>query len=367
MKMIKSKINISLVIVIFFCISYLIKKRLSEKKLSPLGFSLKTENFLEMVKRSNVDHKHYLGAPYVELGLFGSELPKYLKYKEKLLTMSELGQGTCNACWSFTVTQMIADRISVMTGGKIFRPLSAQEMISCFRNGNSNTGCKIGGIPEKSYYYIADNGIATQKDYEYLQRNTNHIHGCQKDKLNGFRTFIQKKSIKNICQDPYIYKEGSDRYNKVVAKNVLNMKKELLQNGSFVGTIYVKDSMHNYDGKSVYRGGCDDDSKGYGHAVTIIGYAECGVNKNEKNFNYPYWIVKNSWGSSWNASNNGYFYIEMGKNICGIESRASSAIPVITQEIKDNMVDLNESRYITYDSYVNDPERENYFAKVGSK
>ena len=56
----------------------------------------------------------------------------------------------------------------------------------------------------------------------------------------------------------------------------------------------------------------------------------------------------------------------MGGNICGIESRASSALPELTDEIKANRVALDESRYISYDSYVNDPERENYIEKVGS-
>ena len=50
----------------------------------------------------------------------------------------------------------------------------------------------------------------------------------------------------------------------------------------------------------------------------------------------------------------------MGKNICGIESRASSALPELTDEIKANRTSLDESRYISYDSYINDPERENY-------
>lgn len=363
-----SKINISLIIIITICIIYLTRKHFTPKRLGLLGSSssVKKESFLDVVKRSNVDHKAYLGVNYIKLpDLIGSTLPKYLKYKEKYLMMSDF-QGTCNSCWSFTVTQMIADRISVMTGGKIFRPLSAQEMVSCFRDGKSNTNCTVGGIPEHAYNYIAKNGISTEEDYEYLQRNTNQIHACQKNKLNGLRTYIQKRSIKNICLDPYVYEEGSSRYNKRIAQNVVNMKKELLYNGPFVGTIYVKKSMHNYDGLSVYRGGCDDKSDAYGHAVVIIGYSECGINTNEKGFNYPYWVVRNSWGSDWNRHNNGYFYIQMGKNICGIESRASSCIPVITDEISRSRVDIKSSAYLSYNEYVDDPEKTNYLLKVGN-
>lgn len=44
------------------------------------------------------------------------------------------------------------------------------------------------------------------------------------------------------------------------------------------------------------------------HAVLITGFDKIGST--------PYWIVRNSWGSSWGVD--GYAHVKMGGNICGI-------------------------------------------------
>ena len=115
------------------------------------------------------DYKTYLGSNYIRIpDIFGVELPKYLKYKEKHLT-TVIDQGDCASCYSITVAHMLADRISVMTGGKVLRPLSTQELISCW-NVKGNLGCTQGGIPETAMVHISKKGIATKADYEYSKR-----------------------------------------------------------------------------------------------------------------------------------------------------------------------------------------------------
>ena len=56
------------------------------------------------------------------------------------------------------------------------------------------------------------------------------------------------------------------------------------------------------------------------HFVLVFGY---GVENETK-----YWKVKNSWGSAWGE--NGYFRIEKGKNVLGIESSCSWGNPLDT-------------------------------------
>ena len=56
-----------------------------------------------------------------------------------------------------------------------------------------------------------------------------------------------------------------------------------------------------------------------GHAVKIIGW---GVDEETR---IPYWLVVNSWGTSWGSS--GLFKIRRGTNECGIESEVVAGLP----------------------------------------
>ena len=46
-----------------------------------------------------------------------------------------------------------------------------------------------------------------------------------------------------------------------------------------------------------------------------------GYNKDDSEYGLPYYIVKNSWATSFGMD--GFFLIEMGKNMCGLSDCAS--------------------------------------------
>jgi hypothetical protein len=369
--MISDKRRILIALLVALLIVYIIDSQnkiliLEDTKL-PIGMKKPgpKKTYDEFVKAANMDPNYKIGIPWINLIDATPYLPNYIKYKESLL-LPVVNQDQCTSCWAISVAHLIGDRISLYTGGKIRRPLSYQELVSCF-SVNGDIGCTVGGIPEQAYKYASINGLSTDEDYPYVQASTTSIAKCDKEKKNGFRTYVERGSVRSLCRNPDAYTEGSDKWKNIIQQNMNNMKTELFLNGPFCITIQVYKSLYEHDGLSIY---CKEDVSGEyigGHAAICIGMATEDMNGKEPGFDKSYYIIKNSWSSMWpmkSPASKGYFYIEAGKNVAGIESRASRALPVITDEIRQNMVkSLDESRYISYDDYVNDPERQNYITK----
>lgn len=69
-------------------------------------------------------------------------------------------------------------------------------------------------------------------------------------------------------------------------------------------------------------------SKSQDHGVLLVGFGSSGyapIRLKEK----PYWIIKNSWGSTWGED--GYYKICRGRhNICGMDTMVSTVAAVHT-------------------------------------
>ncbi len=94
-------------------------------------------------------------------------------------------------------------------------------------------------------------------------------------------------------------------------------EQQILQAVGSVGPVSmafdVSDDFMGYSGGVFVDSTCFQDPEHVNHAVLIVGYG----NENQQD----YWIVKNSWGSSWGED--GYFRILRGKNVCGLATCAS--------------------------------------------
>lgn len=61
---------------------------------------------------------------------------------------------------------------------------------------------------------------------------------------------------------------------------------------------------------------CKNGSQDVNHAVLA-----CGYDTTTTKYGKPFYVVRNSWGSAWGMD--GYFLIELGKNMCGLAQCSS--------------------------------------------
>ena len=84
--------------------------------------------------------------------------------------------------------------------------------------------------------------------------------------------------------------------------------------------LYKKNIVWNFNRGGIYDDPACDEASIYkmNHAIVIVGY---GTDEDDTD----YWIVRNSFGTSWGMD--GYMFIERGVNKCNIESWAAYVIP----------------------------------------
>lgn len=199
-------------------------------------------------------------------------------------------QGACGSCWTFSTTGCL-ESVTAISTGKLLQ-LSEQQLVDCAQAFN-NHGCS-GGLPSQAFEYIKYNkGLMTEDDYPYTAKD-----GTCKYKLEFAAAFV--KEVVNITMF-----DEMGMVDAVARHNPVSMAYEV-----------TSDFMHYHSG--VYSSTeCHNTTDKVNHAVLAVGY---GAENST-----PYWIVKNSWGPSWGMK--GYFFIERGKNMCGLAACSSYPLP----------------------------------------
>jgi len=197
-------------------------------------------------------------------------------------------QGQCGSCWSFSATGSMKG--AWFLKHKKLVSLSEQNLVDC-STAEGNEGCN-GGLMDQAFQYVIknDNGIDTEASYPYTATGPN---ACRFNKAN---VGARMKSFKDI-------KSGSEA--------------DLLVSVHARPTSVAIDASHSsfqfYSGGVYNEPACS--SSQLDHGVLAIGF---GMYQSKT----PYWLVKNSWGSSWGLR--GYIMMSRNKNNqCGIATAAS--------------------------------------------
>ncbi|XP_020008194.2 cathepsin O isoform X1 [Castor canadensis] len=222
--------------------------------------------------------------PEVQMSITNVSLPLRFDWRDKHVVTQVRNQQMCGGCWAFSVVGAVESVCAIH--GAPLKDLSVQQVIDCSYN---NYGCQ-GGSPLSALSWLNKTHMQLVTDSEYPFKAHNGL--CR-----YFSSSQQGVSIKG-----YSAHDFSDQEDE--------MAKALLTFGPLV---VIVDAVSWQD----YLGGIIQHHCSRGepnHAVLITGFDKTGST--------PYWIVRNSWGSSWGV--NGYAHVKMGANMCGIADSVSA-------------------------------------------
>ncbi|KAG7198462.1 hypothetical protein KM043_005844 [Ampulex compressa] len=218
-----------------------------------------------------------------------ANVPLKLDWRERGVVSPVRSQGSCGACWAFSAVEVAETMYAIKNGSSV--SLSVQEMIDCARN--SNFGCEGGDICSLlAWLTLSKIKIVPESTYP-LTRKTD---AC---KLGKTLSKSPGVTVTDFTCDSFV--DAEDELLKVLATH-----------GPVAAAVNAL-SWQNYLG-GVIQYHCNGSFASLNHAVQIVGY--------DKSASIPHYIVKNSWGAAF--GDEGYMYIGIGSNLCGIANQVSS-------------------------------------------
>mmetsp|Transcript_3703 Transcript_3703/g.8535 ORF Transcript_3703/g.8535 Transcript_3703/m.8535 type:complete len:791 (+) Transcript_3703:66-2438(+) len=311
----------------------------------------------------------------MQFGLIGTMEPKYdadaypnaVDWRDSGAVTDVRYQGECGACWAITAVETVESAHFIGTGD--LYDLSEAEVITC------ETSCSMcdGGWPQNAFQWVMDHGgLPLSNNFAYDSYTLLEMtYG-----LSGTSNYWTEDSVSSkrsqVCpadsDGDKSQQSGDEYYDEGGQNNNYGDYSSQGRYGNIKGFGYATDRCICYsDGSGC---DCDDQDEGtavrnvasYGpavvcleaslwqdysggiitselgcgnqfldmnHCVQVVGYAYTdGSNNEDDNENNSnsgsqddsaregYWIVRNQWGNSWGM--NGYAYVAMGENTCGI-------------------------------------------------
>mmetsp|Transcript_12240 Transcript_12240/g.23988 ORF Transcript_12240/g.23988 Transcript_12240/m.23988 type:complete len:1209 (+) Transcript_12240:177-3803(+) len=298
--------------------------------------------------------------------------PSVLDWRSMGVVTDVHSQGSCGACWAITAVETVESAHAIATGTLI--NLSEHEVIAC------DGSCQMcnGGWPQNAYKYVMKHGGLPEEtsayDADWLYAVTAVLQG-ESDEVsdNELASYFAETCPAGVREgeddkgggsnshhsgdENYSSKSNTPRYGNIKGYGYATDRCVCYTDGSGCdcdkqdektavlnvasygpAAVCLEASLwQDYEGGIMTSDiGCSSKFLDMNHCVQVVGYAftdkykNDGENGNENGSRDEsrksgskdseeregYWIVKNQWSNYWGM--NGYAYLAMGDNTCGI-------------------------------------------------
>jgi len=240
-------------------------------------------DFRAYVQNTKLNHSsHYIFYDSISI-------PESVDWRDNNAVTPVKDQGQCGSCWAFSTTGSLEGIYAIQTGELV--SFSEQQLVDCdnFKHGGKDHGCN-GGMMDNAFSWIHDNdGLCSEESYPYIGETEKCESTCDNLPKSQIQSWVNIASndqalMTAIAQQPVSFAIEADQ----------------------------KDFQFYQSGVLTSECGTTLD-----HGVLVIGY---GSENGE-----DYYLVKNSWGTSWGDEG----YIKLGRGLqyndgqCGILLEAS--------------------------------------------
>jgi len=252
--------------------------------------------------------------------------PASIDWRRTRVVTAIKNQGQCGSCWAFSATEAIESQLVLTSGGELEIDLSPQQIASC-APPTGQYGCQgcNGGFTEGAYEYLKTApGLANSFYIPYQQSltQTTNTMKCPREKVEQIDGQMEQLSGGFAKVDGYSYAvppctEGACAHQDLEGLAAALEKTPL--------SVCVNAGVWNdYTGGVMTANACGSmGADSQDHCVMATGFNTTAPT--------PYWIVRNSWASTWGEA--GYIYLEMSKNTCGLADDAT--IPHVKLDLSE--------------------------------